>query len=160
MTPEDAETEMTTLADLLDQLVSPPEPAPISMVPQTIGWPILALMVVALAGFLYWRSRQHRLANAYRQEALAALDVAATPTDVARILRQTALTAFPRTDVASLHGPDWLAFLDKTCTKAQFTQGPGQAIASAPYAPLGTLPSEATSAVRHWIAHHRTEGAR
>ncbi len=145
----------TNLVDLMNELIAPPEPAPISLMPQTIGWPILALLLIGLITFVVWRLQRKRRAEAYRVAALTALDSAKGDAEtVARILRQTALTAFPRTDVASLYGSDWLTFLDTTCPNASFQTGPGAALATAPYQQSTNLQDEAVAAVRHWIVHH------
>lgn len=121
---------VTTLIDLLDQLAEPAEPAPVSMMPETIGWAVL----VALVGWLVVRTVRRRRANAYRREALALLAGAGDDARaIAPILRRTALAAYPRERVASLSGAAWLAFLDRTGGGPGFRSGPGKALVSAPY---------------------------
>ncbi|QDL90406.1 DUF4381 domain-containing protein [Paroceanicella profunda] len=154
MNGEDAPT---TLIDLLDMLAEPPAPPPVAMTPQTWGWgALLALVLLALA-WLAWRTWRHRRANAYRRAALAELAAAGDdPARIAGILRRTALAAWPRTRVASLTGPDWLAFLDATGGTG-FVDGPGAALARAPYrdgqAPVPGLGDLAAG----WVRRHRVE---
>ena len=156
MNGEDISPSPTNLVDLMNELVPPPEPEPISLVPQTIAWPILAGLIIALGVFLIWRLRRKRHAEAYRAAALLALESSENdPETVARILRQTALTAFPRTDVASLYGSEWLAFLDATCDTAEFQTGPGAALASAPYRTAEALSDATIRAVQNWIRCHK-----
>ncbi|MDB6178361.1 DUF4381 domain-containing protein [Paracoccus sp. Z330] len=143
-----------SLVGLLDQLVQPDPPAPVSMLPQTWGWVVVGLLVLALLGYLAHKLIKHRRANAYRREALDLLDAARDdPARIAEILRRTALVAYPRDKVAWLTGEDWLHFLDHQIDKPVFAQGPGRAIATAPYrdqAPDAAL----TVLAANWIRHH------
>ncbi|NEJ82842.1 DUF4381 domain-containing protein [Rhizobium leguminosarum bv. viciae] len=98
-------------------------PEPVSWMPQTWGWGVLAgalLVMLALTG-IRWILRYR--ANAYRREALALLNVVdeqlrnpATRCDgileLGEILKRTALAAWPRREVASLSGDGWVRFLD------------------------------------------------
>ena len=99
-------------------------PEPISMVPQTPGWWVLAgwLAAIALMTAAHLAGRRRR--NRYRREAQSSLDgIAARAADdpsgsaqeIAAMLKRTALAAYPRATVASLYGADWAAFL---CTTA------------------------------------------
>jgi hypothetical protein len=79
---------------------------------------------------------------------------------VAELLKRVALAAYPRDRVASLTGPDWLAFLDETGGTTQFSAGSGRPIGDAAYSrpPLPWTDSQLAdvwTAARHWIAHHR-----
>lgn len=158
--PADTEGSPTNLVDLMAELVPPPEPEPISMMPETTGWLVVAVLVVGLGAYLIVRYRRHKRAEAYRGAALAALDAAGSdPEAVARILRQTALTAFPREEVAGLSGGAWLRFLDQTCDAGAFEGPAGQALVTAPYRSQATLSQESLQLVRHWVSHHKREGA-
>lgn len=151
------ETQPVTLVDLLDQLIQPDEPAAISMIPQTAGWIVLAVIAVAALGWGIWGWLRHHRANAYRRAALAELkQVGDDPVAIAAILRRTALAAYPRTSVASLSGAAWLAFLDATGGGDTFRSGAGQPLAQAPYHPVG--PSSALSqAAVQWVRRHDTD---
>lgn len=148
--------KITSLIDLLDQLVLPAEPPPVSMMPQTWGWAVLAAITLAMMGWAVLKWRAHRRANAYRRTALQLLDGCDDdPALIAEILRRTALAAYPRTSVASLAGQDWLRFLDQAAKGAQFsTQGTELAVA-----PYRETPADArlTRMARDWVRHHRPE---
>ncbi|MDW3223880.1 MAG: DUF4381 domain-containing protein [Paracoccaceae bacterium] len=153
---QDVAPDPITLVDLIDRLVLPPEPAPVSMIPQTVGWIALAVFLAMsiVVALLYWHKKRGE--NAYRRAALSALQtVGNDPVAVAGILRRTALVAFPRTDVASLSGADWLAFLDETAGGDTFRQGSGQILAYVPYQQTQCDPRELTRIAESWIRHHR-----
>ena len=160
MTEGDGTQRPTNLVDLMAELIPPPEPAPISLMPQTLGWPILIALLAVLTFLVLRRVMRARQAEAYRKTALAALGTSGSdPEKVALILRQTALTAFPRKDVASLHGQDWLAFLDATSEQPSF-QGPdGNALITLPYSDASSLPDATVALVRHWILYHNRTSA-
>ncbi|GAA5315434.1 MAG: hypothetical protein AseanaTS_06390 [Candidatus Pelagadaptatus aseana] len=145
----------------LNQLLEPiPELEPISLWPQTElwNWIFLVLFILILkSAFNAWRRWQ---ANAYRraacQEALAANNDTNT---LASILRRTALAAYPRTQVASLYGDDWLKFLDQHCADVCFSEGPGRQLIEAPYRPQSSTANgdKLTQLVLSWIkGHHNT----
>jgi hypothetical protein len=151
-----------SLVDLLDQLQDVLEPPPVSMVPATWGWAVLALLLLGAAALAAWAWLRHRRATAYRRAALAELHALApalergdpdTLAALERLLRRTALAAFPRAEVATLTGDAWLAFLDRT---GGGFAGFGPALAAAPYAPAPPAVDgrAVLRAARHWIAHH------
>lgn len=125
------------------------------VVPQVPSlWPpapevwLLFVIVTAVVMILVFQGRQKNRKNAYRRAGLALLDDAATVYDISVILKRVALAAFPREQVASLYGEDWLDFLHKTCTRGDFT------------ALIQSMPDETANkalkrlAVR-WIKNHR-----
>lgn len=146
----------TTLVDLINTLVEPVEPAPISMLPQTGGWVVLALILIALATYGGFRTRAHLRRNAYRKAALSALEQAGDdPVAIAAILRSTALAAFPRAEVASLSGPDWLAFLDRSAGTNDFSGGAGRILAAAPYTASPRADPALREVARNWVLRHQ-----
>jgi Domain of unknown function (DUF4381) len=101
----------TALRSLRDIAIPPP----ISWLPQTWGWAVLAalLVIALLAAFLVWLRHYRR--NAYRREALRLLDGIEADIrnpanrekgvhELTELLKRTALAAWPRGDVASLTG--------------------------------------------------------
>jgi hypothetical protein len=157
MEPDSADS----LAGLLDQLHDIAEPPPVSMFPATWAWAVLAVLVLVLLAVALVAWLRHRRANAYRRAALAELDAlapalrAGDPRALAAaetVLRRTALAAFPRTEVATLSGDAWLAFLARTGGDFGAL---GPALAAAPYAtPPPFDGARALAAVRHWIVRH------
>lgn len=143
------------LSQLIERLAPIPEPAPVSLWPQTVGWLWLGLLLLAVGATWAVQRWQHYRNSAYRRAALAELVAAQDdPVIIANILRRTAIAAYGRRQVASLYGQQWLTFLDSSFPGTGFSQGPGQTLAIAPYtrqAATGELSNLASS----WIKHHR-----
>jgi len=155
----------------LDNLQDIVEPAAISWWPPAAGlWILLALLLVWMIaiGLRLW-IRYKR--NSYRREALALLkhiEPGLQPAqtrgsalaEVALLLKRTALSAYPREDVAELSGEEWLAFLDRTGHTHDFSQGAAAVIGKISWQPqAGAMLSdqnlkEIVNAVQHWINHH------
>ncbi|MEM9045144.1 MAG: DUF4381 domain-containing protein [Pseudomonadota bacterium] len=143
------------LVELIDLLEPVPEPAPISLWPQTIGWLWLALFLLLVIGIIGWRWFQSWRANAYRRAAVASLASAqGDPAIIATILRRTALSAFPRGQVAGLYGDEWLAFLDRTGGTKEFSEGAGRALLVAPYG-RQMAKTDLTDLARSWVETHQ-----
>ncbi len=151
------EAKPVTLLDLLDRLIEAPDPPPVSMMPQTWGWAVLALILLATCIFVAIHMRRRYRANAYRRYAIKELEATRDdPAAIAAILRRTALAAYPRRDVAGLTGDDWLRFLDARVAGKDFLEGPGRLVAAAPY--RATQSEPALSAVaKDWIVRHQRE---
>jgi hypothetical protein len=144
-------------------------PAPVAWAPQTVGWAVLAGMLAVALAWLGGRAWKRARANRYRKVALAEIDRIATSLQddpaaalgaVNEILKRAALTTWPRAEVASLAGRDWLEFLDATSGGQDFRSGPGRALADRVYAPGGLPAGEEErkaflQAVRRWVHHHR-----
>ncbi len=151
------ETEGKSLVELLDMLAPAPEPIPISMVPQTWGWIVLAAVFLIGVGSIIYLLARYRSANAYRRLALMELKRAGNdPARAANILRRAALAAFPRNEVAGLHGQEWLNFIQHSAEKIQFPDEAGQSLLQAPYREGKEDPKVAKLA-RDWITLHKVE---
>jgi hypothetical protein len=148
-------------------------PAPVSWVPQTLGWYAVFGLIVALVGWwVYGRLRRFRK-NRYRRFALAELAAiernlqrperrAKALAEIPVLLKGAALSAFPRSEVAGLSGERWLVFLDKTVGGRDFTEGEGRLLPELAYPPgqrIGQLPDEQISnllqLLRRWIKMHK-----
>jgi hypothetical protein len=158
----------------LHDVVAPP---PVSWAPQTVGWAVLAAALVVLLAWWGWWAWKRAQANRYRKVALAEVDqvekaLRDDPSSgrtalgaVNEILKRTALTAWPRAEVASLAGEEWLEFLDATGGGRDFRDRPGRALADRVYASGDLTAGEDErraflEAVRRWIRHHpRTNDA-
>ncbi|WP_171121494.1 MULTISPECIES: DUF4381 domain-containing protein [unclassified Ruegeria] len=149
-----------SLVELLDMLEPAPAPDPIAMTPQTWGWAVLAVVLAAALTYCFYLARRHWSANAYRRSALAELERAGTnAARAAEILRRTALVAFPRATVASLHGQEWLNFLNQTYEKKEFKGASGEVLLAAPYQET-VQNTDVPDLVRSWIKlHKRDQGA-
>ncbi len=142
-------------------------PPPIGWWPPAPGWWILAILllsgIIALGIWLIRRTRRRR----YRRAALVELqtlyqDWQRQRDDIAfaqaanRLLKQTALSAFPATDVAALNGADWLDFLDRQLRKPRFTEPDVRALATLYLRNPEPIAADALSdAARYWIRSHR-----
>ena len=158
---------LTNLKDIV-------EPAAIAWWPPAPGMVLLGVLVLiwaAVAALLWWRRWHH---NAYRREALGELaDIArqmgADPTRVdgmrqlSVLLKRVALAAYPRVQVASLAGDQWVAFLDQAVNKDIFSKGPGRLLTSAMTEPrpgdalTAADCDQAVEAVRQWITAHQVQ---
>jgi hypothetical protein len=159
---------MGTDAASLDRLHDIVVPDPTPWWPPAPGWLWLAgmaavlLVLALLAAFIRWQK------NRYRREAfaeLARLASAASPAGsggllpaLGELLKRTALTAYPREDVATLTGPRWFAFLDST-GGTRFSAGLGEALERATYLARSEEQESARALelvreVRTWIRRH------
>lgn len=139
-------------------------PASISWLPQTAGWLWLGLLAGALLARLGWRRLHHWWRNRYRREALKALerlpqaDAAIEVAELNRLLKLTALAAWPRPLVAPLSGEAWVDFLNSRCDLPPFDRDLGRLLARGPYLTGTAETSGAGSlaeACRLWIVRHR-----
>jgi len=130
--------------------------------PPAPGWWVLAVLAVCLGALLirvavrYYRRRQRQrriIAALYQaRDNYAAYDTPRFAAEVSMLLRRVALHRFPRQQVASLIGTDWLEFLDQTGGEGRFRQGPGQALAEGVYAPQVDLePDALTALAQDWV---------
>ncbi|MCV9999633.1 DUF4381 domain-containing protein [Pararhizobium sp. YC-54] len=145
-------------------------PPPVSMMPATWGWAVLAGLVVLALAFALWRWLRRRAQNRYRRDALAELAVlearigtgperlqalAALPA----IVKRTALAVWPREQVAALSGEPWVEFLKAHAGKARIDAESYAFFAEAEYRLAGAAPDEAAAqrsfaAARQWIEGH------
>lgn len=131
--------------DKLHDIVSPPEPG---IWPPASGvWVALGLVAVLLVVLCVWLVRRRRR-GAYRRAGLALLANAATAHDISVVLKRVALVAFPRPEVAPLHGQDWVDFLHRTGPRAEFDF----LLADDPRQPV---PTAARASAARWIRRHR-----
>ena len=116
-------------------------PDAISWWPPAIGWWLLALLIPILIVFSYWLYKRLTRKTALKtaKNALSAiklnaeLDNTQKLRELSILLRRVAVSLAPRTEVASLTGHSWLAFLDQSLIGAPFSQGGGQLLITAPY---------------------------
>lgn len=148
-----------SLVGLINQLVEVAAPAPVSMLPQTPGWAVLGGGVFVALVWGIRRAWRHHHATAYRRAALMDLARAGdNPVTVSTILKRAALAVYPRAEVASLSGDDWLRFLDDTGGDGQFQNGVGVAVGQAAYAPPPQGSHDGLNALAcRWVRIHTVE---
>jgi len=168
-----------------------PDPASLQnlndiVLPATVGWWPLApgwyflfgLLLTALAWFGY-RTLYRWMNNRYRRTALLELqlleerihatgerDAEARDANLRQIpilLKRTALSAYPRSQVASLSGKDWFHFLNSTVNNPSFTESTANTLSKISYSSgeLSVIDSSATAALlnasRQWLKHHQPQ---
>jgi hypothetical protein len=130
--------------------------------PQTTGWLVVGVLLLALLGWFAWRFRRRWLQNAYRRDALsriAAMD--ANPALAKRlpfILRRSALAAYDRSMVASLRGADWVRWLNETAKREVFKPDAAETLDRLAYSDADVSPGEIKpllAASRDWLRRHR-----
>ncbi len=144
-------------------------PAPIEVWPPAPGWWLLAIIaaLAVLAG-LFWLYRRWR-SNRYRREALAELRTLMSAwqehgddhrylTELQALLKRTALTSFPREEVASLTGEAWVAFLDHSTGTHEFSMGDAEVLIDGNYNPNAKIYVENVHSIaEHWIRKHHSK---
>jgi hypothetical protein len=161
-------TSHEALAGMADVAV----PGPVPWYPLAWGWWVLAGVLVAAVLALAIRRARRWVADRYRREALekcAALEAslesesrrATALAELAVLLKRTALSAWPRAEVASLSGPAWIDFLRRHGGRARIDEPIARLLDTAEYQPgllASVSPPDAHAcarAVRAWIEGHR-----
>ena len=148
------------LLDLMHEIVIP-EPVPWS--PQTAGWWVALFWLFAVVLLVAISVRQKRRRNRYRRDALRALQAVGSNGDlapqasaraVAEILKRAALAAYPRGDVASLHGEAWARFLSESAGNDRQVQGAAEQLAAAAYRPDADG-GQILEPAKRWVRLHR-----
>lgn len=157
--------DLTRLRDLA-------APAPVSYTPQTAGWYVIGVLLLALIAWAVALVARHRRANRYRREALDELTAierrlpggvtAPLVVEIDTLAKRVALVAFGREAVAALAGSEWLTFLDRTSRSTAFSAGPGSPLGELPYRTAEEREAMSfeqaralTDVVRRWIRSHR-----
>ncbi len=143
-------------------------PAAVPWWPPATGWTVLAgiLAVGLLVGTFLWLRRYQR--NRYRRAALSQLrlirlqgesDTGVGARELSGLLKRTALAAWPREQVATLSGSEWLNFLQQSMTRANMGESLGRSLQETVYQrkklPLEEFEAMCTSA-EDWIRLHRS----
>ena len=130
--------------------------------PPAPGWWLVALLSLALLVWSAVKLRRYLQLRRQREQVLGLLNQLEQAFDqqqaahhlgkLSILLRRVALTRFPRRQVASLAGTEWLNFLDETGGNGRFSNGPGQILATGPYQPNIEIEIEQLlPLVRDWI---------
>lgn len=153
--------------DPLAQLRDIHLPNAVSAWPPAPGWWLLAIVLIAALATVALYCYRHFKRNRYRRladNALNSLQVLINQNDyqaylqqLNMLLKQTALAANTKADVAGLTGNAWLEFLDKSAGTTDFTRGIGNVLQYGPYQPdAGTVDmTELHSLSQRWIKRHK-----
>ena len=154
----------------ISQLQTLPLPEPVSYFPQTWGWLVLLLILVAAAAFYGGRAAWRWQRNRYRRAALAEFSQLQTTLSnssgrsalrqLPDLLKRTALAMPDHPQVASLHADGWQRFLQQRSPSAL----PGdfsQQLALLAYAPNEQLEALPAAQIEHllsiclqWLEQH------
>ena len=139
-------------------------PAPPDFWPPAPGWWIAAALVIALLSYAFYKLFHYKKKRRQQQKVLNALSSfeqdlqtgngSEAIANINRLLRRLALMHYPRQQVASLTGAEWLGFLDTTGSTTAFTKGAGRILEDGPY--IAQLPSNFDSkglinVVKAWV---------
>lgn len=154
-----------TLPELIDQLEPVIVPPPVSLLPATAGWILLALFIGGVVVLLTLLHRRHLARQRYRHVALAELEQIELRLgpgvepgdalgDVAAVVRRTALARWPRAQIAHLHGPGWRDFLVASARRDLGTGLDG--LTAGPYRADVDLADvhAGLATARCWVRHH------
>lgn len=150
----------------MTNLVQPSAPEAVAWWPPAPGWYVLVALIIVGLLWMGWRVLRRWRANAYRREAGRLIDRIAdrgTLNELPEILKRTALSAYPRGEVASLSGDQWLVFLDGTLGSTGFTIGSGRLFADLAFTVDGGSgltedeTQELLGLARRWVKGHTRE---
>jgi len=163
-----------------------PDPASLQnlndiVLPPTVGWWPLAggwylVFLVLLFVFVWFSYRwlKQWMNNRYRRTALSELQLLenclhdpekrdVNLRQLPILLKRTALSVYPRSQVASLSGNDWFNFLNSTGGKPLFTKSAASTLDKISYSvgSLSQVDSQATTALfnasKFWLKHHQID---
>ena len=143
-------------------------PLPVSWWPLAPGWYVLAFVVAVLVLVFVWRARRRWLARRYCRQALIelraighdSLEPAVAAASLMTLLKRTALSAYPRQQVAGLSGEDWWSFLDQCTGGEQFRKQLGPTTSALVYSDspstdaTAAIVQELSVATEFWIRNH------
>ena len=118
-------------------------PESASFWPLALGWWILIAVIALLASWIIIKAFKHAKQKRHQRTILAKFKILekklkanpsnATVAEINTLLRQLAITYYPRSEIASLTGGDWLHFLDESGDTHDFSRGAGRILIEAPY---------------------------
>lgn len=137
-------------------------PADPSWWPPAPGWWLLAALVLSVIAFGAWRAVRATRRRRWRDAVIGELDAIARrhaeggdatrlAAELSMLLRRAARLVDAR--AATLHGDEWLAFLDAQLESDAFTHGVGRVLVDAPWRCTAAFDVDAVLAlVRRWLA--------
>lgn len=104
------------------------EPDPLPFTFETIGWKVLAVVVIVITVIAFFKWLKLYQKNKYRRESIKKMQFIKSQNAQSQykinqlniILKQVAIVTFGRTEVAELYGDEWYSFLDSKYKKSEF----------------------------------------
>lgn len=163
-------TDPTSLQNLNDIVL----PEAVGWWPLATGWYFLFGLLLIILGWFAYTSVRRWINNRYRRAALQQLQLLAEDIrnsdkrdtglrQIPVLLKRTALSVYPRGQLASLTGKNWYDFLNSKVSKPTFTETTANLLDEISYS-VGDLRKVDTKAAdnllnasHHWLKHHRPE---
>lgn len=151
---------------LLEGFVETTPPDMVSLIPSTLGWQIVYLLLAIFAcKKLYGKYIEYKR-NAYRRNALKVLNgfkAKDLPLDVQRklpaLLRTTALFAYNREEISQITGKEWEIWLDQQCESCLFSTTFSGMLHALSFAPTINFTQQQTQGLIEqmiiWVESHR-----
>jgi len=137
-------SEQYSLSNLRD-IVLPHAPGLWPLAPG--AWVAMGILAAVLLVICWLWLTSHKR-NAYRRAGQLLLNNVKTVHDISVLLKRVALAVFPREQVASLYGIDWVDFLKQTCPESHFSETDLTASSD-------EADNELIKQAGYWIRHHR-----
>jgi hypothetical protein len=170
--PHDASKMKSSDPASLQNLNDIVTPAAVGWWPLASGWYLLLGVFSFALIWLAYRLINRWFANRYRRAALRELLLlkqaaqseemrASSLRQLPVLLKRTALSAYPRSDVASLSGNDWYQFLNSSLKEPVFTASMSITLGNISYSSRDTsaidkhASEELIAASAQWMKHHR-----
>ncbi|HEY5953361.1 MAG TPA: DUF4381 domain-containing protein [Terrimicrobiaceae bacterium] len=139
--------------DRLHDIITPPT---VPWWPPAPGWYVLGAIVLLLVLVFLLRLWLRWRANAYRREALRALEAASDTAAISALLRRTALAESSHSEIAVLHGNSWVDWLAARSPEP-VTPAIREQLVQGPYAPgVQSDPAALRAWAARWIASHHS----
>lgn len=143
-------------------ILNPPlEPAPVAFSYMAPGWWMILLLAIVLVYFLIKLATSYYRKTAYKREALAAakaLNENTPDEQFLAVLRNTAIQAYGRENVAAVHGKEWAGLLEKAIDHKRSVKEFEQLFNNDLYknTALQVDKAELKDFIIYWINHHAT----
>ena len=146
-------------------------PSDPSIWPLALGWWIALALVIVMLVWLFFAVKKYIAIRKHKRLLFNELTLlenklkqnpsVSSIAETNVLLRRIALAYLPDSNVASLTGSEWLAFLDSTGNTNRFTQGAGRILIEAPYRSGGLdnyndayNDAEFIPLIRAWVARN------
>lgn len=130
-------------------------PEEVSWWPLAPGWIVLLAIGIITISYYSYRALKKWRSNAYRRDAILQLAAADTPTQIAEVLRRTALAIAPREEIAELRGKAWTDWLFEY-SKSEPSESVRESLTRSIYDPSTPSDLPALRDFAHsWISQHK-----